>query len=383
MFNLSKKFRTLDHKVVYYMLVFWLLIVSATYLLQVISPLRINNDSYQLLLMAVSSYNGDGYIGDGNATFLAIGYPYIVKVLLQVGLANSKVLVALNLLSLSVGICVLKTWMSSRWTTHQTLLAMLFVLSSWVMVKHVTIPISDLVYVGFSVLSILFICLFYKREGLGKWLWFIFSVIFCYLSLMCRTVGLSILPVIFATTLLHREHSQSIIRFINNGKNLIFLLLAIVILIIVSFNFVLKTQWFELHNLNSDSYLYYLVSSYRDLGILAFFTKNIQFRILEFGQIFSNIPLSKMKRILPIIFAVGLLAWAVSIRGALLLFRTNLLPLSLYFFSYTFMMLLWPYDDTRFWLPMLPILAVLFLSTISKLGRNARFVCLNVKFWML
>jgi hypothetical protein len=72
-------------------------------------------------------------------------------------------LVLLNLLGLIVGLAVLRHWCKSQNPFSSETLAMTFVLSSWVMVKHVTLPLAELPYFGLSSLS-----LFLSDCSIGK-----------------------------------------------------------------------------------------------------------------------------------------------------------------------------------------------------------------------
>jgi hypothetical protein len=90
-----------------HLLAAYLLLLANIYLLQAFSPLRINTDAYRLLSMAVSAYEGRGYLVDGHQDLIPLGYPFIVKTLLHMGLASSMMLVLLNLLGLTIGLAVL------------------------------------------------------------------------------------------------------------------------------------------------------------------------------------------------------------------------------------------------------------------------------------
>jgi hypothetical protein len=52
-----------------------LAILAASFVLQIFSPLRLNNDAITLLSMAESAAYGRGFLSDGQTTFLPSGYP--------------------------------------------------------------------------------------------------------------------------------------------------------------------------------------------------------------------------------------------------------------------------------------------------------------------
>ena len=343
-----------------------LFFVSIAYLLQVVSPLRINTDVYRLLSMAVSAHNGEGYLVNGHIDQFPIGYPFIIKLLLDTGLANSSTLVMLNLISLVIGTLVSWTLYKSQSRRPHAYLVILFPLSSWVMIKHVTLPLTDLIYLALSSLSIFFLCNFYMRGGFYKWYFFLSSVFFGYLSLMCRTTGLCIFPVIAIIGILHRDH-----RYLLKVNQIFLISLGVLTsLSIVVFGIVTKTYWFEAQFLNSGSYFQSFMITVQRVGLVTSLVTNAQYRIIEFGEIFWNIPVNKIMSLFPILFISGLIVWVVQLYGAWLIFRTSaLLPLSVYFLLYSVMIFLWPSQsyESRFWLPLLPVMAILLITALQDL----------------
>jgi hypothetical protein len=114
-----------------------------------------------------------------------------------------------------------------------------------------------------------------------------------------------------------------------------------------------------------------MISAMRKTGVVTLLSQTLEYRVREFGEIFCNIPQSKVARLLPVLYVVGGVAWVLLLRGVWLTFRqTKLMPLPFYFLTYSAMMCLWPYYDTRFWLPMLPVMAFLLLITFKDLQQH-------------
>lgn len=349
----------------------YILFLAVIYALQAFTPLRINTDSYRLLSMAVSAREGHGYLVDGQPDQFPRGYPFIVKTLLQRGLASSMSLVLLNLLCLMVGL-----WVLSRWSTTQTgrscpLWTMAFVVSSWVVIKHVTIPLTEFAYLGLSSLSLFFVWLFYRQDGPGKWRWFAASVVLGYLALQCRSAGLTLFPVLAITALLHSDHAPFLRRMTSDRWRRLAILSGATILSVLALAVIRKTGWYRSQFVTRESYFHALVTSTTGGGILNVLLRNVRGRILEFGEIFANLPLSKVPRLGPLFYGIGLLAWLAVARGAWLLSRSrDKLPLSLYFLMYSAPMFLWPFYDARFWLPLFPVLALMLRATLSGLEKR-------------
>jgi hypothetical protein len=88
--------------------------------------------------------------------------------------------------------------------------------------------------------------------------------------------------------------------------------------------------------------------------------------------------------LLPILYCIGMVAWLVLGRGTWLLFRSkHLLPLSLYFLAYTALMCVWPFYDPRFWLPLLPLMAVMLLATLGDLQNRWSVVRLACQSYLI
>jgi hypothetical protein len=121
----------------------FLFLLTFMYVLQMSSPLRINTDSYRLLSMAISAFCGEGYLVNGHVDQFPLGYPFTVKTLLQIGLSNSTVLILLNLVCLSVALCVLYIWCNSEKDPLFRRLVVIYVLSSYVMIVMLQLELEN------------------------------------------------------------------------------------------------------------------------------------------------------------------------------------------------------------------------------------------------
>jgi hypothetical protein len=357
----------------------WRLLASCFYLfavgyvLQMFSPLRINTDSYRLLSMSVSAYRGEGYLVDGHVDQFPTGYPFVVKLLLQAGLANSMTLVIFNLVCLFVALSVLYICWKTECGPTQAILAMTFTIASWIMVKHVTLALTDIPYFCVSSLSLFCAWTYYRENGPRKWWWFAASTCLGYVALQCRSVGLAIFPALLSTGLWHRDHAPFVVRLLTKKWQLFFwtvgLTLLVAFVIVASIR---DTGWFESQFTKPGSYFRSLLNRLQQTNPVVVVFRNVSLRVLEFGELFGNVPGSKALRLPPIMLhLLGLAVWVIVLRGAQLMIRRRcLLPFVLYFFFYTALMVTWPYYDPRFWLPLLPVLAVLFFAAVEDLAQR-------------
>lgn len=349
------------------------------YLLQAVSPLRINTDSYRLLSMAVSAHQGEGYLVDERPDQFPLAYPFLIKVLLQTGMASSMSLVILNLICLLVGLVVLYTWCKPRCDVTGSMLSIALVLSSWIMVKHVTLPLTELLYFAVSMLCLFFASLFWQRNGRRKWPFFFMAILLGYVGLNCRTVGLLLLPTLGGTVLFHKDIAPRIAQllgFIRNHAFLACLLSSLAIPVSIGCLFlVMRSGWFSSQFTQKGSYFQNQLSAFERIGIVDFLLQNTRYRILEFGGVFSNIPGSKLPQLHWIRYVMGMTGWGLVIHGAWLLARArDLFVLPLYFLFYTALMLTWPHSDSRFWLPLLPLIALFSFRSVESLANRWRSI---------
>ena len=93
-------------------------------------------------------------------------------------------------------------------------------------------------------------------------------------------------------------------------------------------------------------------------GVFGFFGSNLGFRLREMGEIALNFPENKVAFMSPAFYLAGLAAWGLVALGSIRLVKRGSLPLVAYLFFYLGLMMLWPYYDTRFWIPLLPVFAL-------------------------
>ena len=122
------------------------------YLVQLASPLRLNSDAVPLLKMVVAHAQGHGWNPPEVSTYHSPGYPICVALLERIGLGSGRGIVALNLLFVCLGV-----WSSVRAIAgalgatidaRMRLLIGVLTLVSFAMVKHATLPTTDVAYFG-------------------------------------------------------------------------------------------------------------------------------------------------------------------------------------------------------------------------------------------
>jgi hypothetical protein len=351
-----------------------LALLVAGYLLQLATPLRINTDAYRLLSMAVSAAEGHGFLVDGHPDQYPPGYPLMVLGLLKAGLASSTTLVFVNLMALAAGLlCMWKIAERAGFDFRQRLVVILATLSSWVVIKHVTLPLSDMPYLGMSLACLACLQAFWTARKSKKWPWFAAGVLLAMAATLIRTVGVTLMPACALALLLHEDH-RALFRQ-SRGRGLIrALLISAVLLALLGTVTVLavsQTNWFRARVLPEGSYLGSLVEALQRDGITDLVVQNVRYRLLEFGEVFVNLSVAKAPQLTGLLVFAGVAAWAAALVGCWLTLK-RLLPVAVYFIAYSALMLCWPFYGSRFWLPVIPLLAVFAVEAVRFLQKDRR-----------
>src|SRR5690606_19871419 len=126
----------------------------AVYLVQAFSPLRLNVDviAYLAKGAAIAEGTSDPFAG----WELPPGYPYLIALLDAMGLGSSAVFVVVNVLAMVAGLLGVYGLLRhdlelGKWSA-QIVCAM--VLLSFVMVRHATLPMPELMFFGLATLTL-------------------------------------------------------------------------------------------------------------------------------------------------------------------------------------------------------------------------------------
>ena len=347
-----------------------LLLVGIAYCLQVVSPLRINTDSYRLLSMAVSAKEGHGYLVEGRPDQFPNGYPFVVKVCLQAGIANSAALIGLNLIFYSIGLFIIWVLACRIQGVDLALIAVIWLATSWLIVKHVTLPLSDAGYFALSTAALFCLWKFYNGTLAAMWLWLVLAVVLIYFALQFRTVGITLLPAAAASVTFHSSLRPFWVGLAKHKPKIGGWLAIITTGGIACLIWVVQTDWFASQFLAKGSYFQSMIGYFERQGIIGFFGSNFGFRLLEMGEIAMNFPENKTPDARPLFYAIGMTGWVCVAIGAVWLLRRGMMPVVAYMIAYFGLMMAWPYYDTRFWIPLLPIFALAVWGLLADLSTN-------------
>jgi len=349
-------------------------LISVAYLAQIPTPLRLVNDGVDYLLQASSAVDGHGFLVHGARSMRPPGYPALIFVSAKAGLANSWAIVALNCLLLAIGCWaayfVLRD--SFEFSLEVAQLISLFTLLSFLMVRNVTYPLSDVCFFGVSVACLLFLI---STETAPGWQRFWRLVILIPLILLCielRTIGVVLIPPFVWAALGGAAGIKKIYPALHRHR---FFALALLLVALVAVG---KT-------LLDSRYMKFNSPIFHHRGVLGTVALDLEFETTEWGEMAVNAPLSKLPAALrlplQVIGACALLAALIGIcSAARMIFGVSrrilggsamtsaagdtahgaqpARPYSLliYLLGFGAIVFAYPWFDTRLWLPVFPFL---------------------------
>ena len=334
-----------------------LALLAICFLLQIFSPLRLNTDAITLLSMADSASHGAGFLEDGKKTVFPPGYPALMAVLLRLGLAHSWVIIALNLVLLAVALYatydVLREFAFGK---TAALAVVLLSLLSFVIVKHCTIPLTDIPFFCFSMCCLAAMSRA-SRLGLNGKFFLLAAAAWALaiVAIMVRRIGIALLPALVFLV----ANNPGVRGFIRELSHRARTIIALIVLVIAMPTAVVIARTSTL----SD-----FARSTSGAGIAAVLERTISYRLIEFGELFINFPITgKTFPGLHIFVSLIGSALLLLVLGGLVTRRQKFGPPEVYLISYMAIMFVWPFCDTRFWLPVIPLLIVYSALALRKI----------------
>ena len=318
-----------------------ILMLVAIYFLQVATPLRLHPDTVVLLSVAETAAHGGGYLYHGKPKVFPPGYPALLAFLIRSHLAYVWVIVGINVTFVVIGLlAVYYIFRSESFNKPSVLGICLLSLLSFVFVKYSVIPLTDTIFFGVSMCGLGLM----KQGGASQFSWrrLMGSVALVIASVCIRRIGVALIPALLYSVVFQSGVRLYIMRLSFRIKAATVLLAASVGAGIV---WVISTTS-RLSDFSMVLTGHTLIESV--CRILAF-------RLKELGEIAVNLPAAalplKVQGILP---AIGILVFLLIFAGVA--WRKQFGVVEAYFLSYIAVILVWPFYDPRFWLPVIPFL---------------------------
>jgi hypothetical protein len=323
-----------------------LVILAAVYLIQVCTPLRLGADQVVLMAEGESVAQGTGFLDHGVKTPFPPGYPALLALLIKLGLARPWFLIAFNLACLALGLAAVSRLLQgpleqSRVVALEIVCAFLL---SYVVIKHTAMPLTDVPFFGLS-MSCLAALAYAERQTFGKRFYLaacIAGPLFLG-ALSLRMVGVALVPVFLWIGLSRKEFR----RLLHTQSPRARAIALIAVILVVS-----PIAVFQVWSYTTEVYRV----AARGSSPSSMARAAIIDHATEIGELAANVPQRQLPPSMQIIpfFCLGI-AISVVILVGLLHRRDRICSIEVYFIAYVGIILVWPYRDPRFWIPILPL----------------------------
>jgi hypothetical protein len=337
---------------------FALVLIGVGYLIQLNSPLRLNPDAASFLRLASSTLDGTECLINGRPSHFPMGYPCVVAGLERAGIACSASIIGVNLVFLILGSWATGYVLSRSFQleTEASILVCGLTLLSWVFIKHVTLPVSDVVYFGLAMPSLAALVWSNGKSIRPALVALAVAAVFLAAAIAVRTIGIALIPA-FLVSCGSRLSWRTIAVWLRKRPGASLLLLASCGASAAAFcAVVMRSSYFQ-------EMIEFQVGP-RQLAL---------FRLVDWGELVLNAPVAKMPASLrPVLLATGALG-ALLVGAGAWVRRGKWNVIDVYMIGYTAILLVWPYFDARFWLPVFPLLAAYLALALKRIaGRQLR-----------
>ena len=321
-----------------------LAVVSVLYALQMFSPLRLDTDSVVYLTMAASAADGLGYVSHGQTDIFPHGYPALLSLLIRIGADSSAAFIGLNLLFLALGMVCGYRIIRRHVDRNPALFMCGLMAFSFVSIKYVTLAVSDFVFFGILMFTLLSFVRISEARGAQRWLLLAPALLGTAAAIYVRTIGIALVPALI-WSLIPGASFRDVVERINRSAWRIAIWSSIAITAVAIAVLVLGSR-----------YVTELLSNYVNWGVGAALKYNLLSKVREWSELVANIPFSKMPPLLgALVWPVGAAGVALAVYSVLRRVR-SLTPVDVFLIAYILILFVYPANKPRYWLPILLLL---------------------------
>jgi hypothetical protein len=315
-------------------------ILGFLFFLNCFTPLRLHFDMlrYFAIKDCIESKCPPG--ADPN-DYLPYGYTALLLLLSKLGILRSFTVVFVNCLYLFGGLFFVRKIFSY---IRSPFLLFFLILLNWTIIKFVTHPLSEMQYLFFSLAGIYAFYNFIQNKNIWCLL---FAFIMAGLAFLTRTVGVSLVAALIVSLIW--EFRKQLLDIIKKNRILILALLFCVVIVLIFSN-----------QLGLNHYTGVMSKQFNE-GLR--FSEVVRWHFSEWGEILLNT--SRFKVISLLSSTLG--DWIFTIFGILgfggfiyiCFIKKSNIPFIVksYLFFYIILMFNWPFQDPRFWVPVIPLIA--------------------------
>jgi hypothetical protein len=325
------------------------------YVIQLRSPLRINTDATTILRLTAILTDGKPYMLDGSRPIFPIGMPLTYSLMERAGIANSFGFGALNLACICVAGCA--TWMICNELRLRSIAPAIILISfsSFVLIKHSVLPLTDIPYMAISLLGVALLEILPRQRGRMKAGVFLMALCCVIGAILVRRVGIALVPAVLYAIRPSKRQMSSLKAFLLADKLRLFGVGGVLLGIIAGAALVFRR-------------LLYLPDFHFGGSFGEAIVNQLSMRMTDFAELLINAPSAKLGRLYPLIFVAGA-ALTVLIFIGLWETRRKLHTMHIYFICYLAILSIWPFFDVRFWIPVLPLITITVVGAISHWSR--------------
>lgn len=319
--------------------------------LNIFTPLRLITDGIRYLNIVEYLHGTLDKNSDAAHDYLPHGYPWLLFMLDKLNLLGSISITIINILSVLISSYIL----TRIFAIENKLFFFALVMSSFVNVKHFTLSISDQLFALLFMASIYLWSEFFNRRRY----YIVPALLLTAASIYVRTAGIVLIPGI-AFYMIYRNKAKLMERRALAGS-VGFMLFAVAAIFIIKLP-LLETKIDYLKQLN-------LMAMVKNPFSVV---ERLLMHFKEVGELTLNIPYSKLTGLIKI-KNFDTAQYLLTIIGAITLFIPikAIIRLKLFnhyafwaFLTYLVIIFLWPFYDTRFLIPLIPVFIYLFTYSL-------------------
>lgn len=328
-----------------------LVLVSVIYLLQALTPLRLDNDSVVYLHMATGLVNHVAI----DSTGLPSGYPALVALLEELGLGRSIFFVLVNCAFLALGIISTYRMFEQRSNKPWAGVALLTLLSV-PLIRYVTMPLPELTFFGTSLLAVAVMSYANDATGIRRLRLLAVALVLTAISVTVRFVGLALVPALLWTCVGGTDRpALSVSKWTQRDKILAGAVLVVIALVAM---FALRQSF--------PKYASEMARIYFGSDALEKQWQHLAGVVEIVGETVLNIPMSKLRAFQTWFLVPGLAAILCMTRMRRIEWPRT--PVAVYLLTFLLVLLIWPYNTIRLWVPVIPLLIAYAATLPARAG---------------
>ncbi len=357
-----------------------LAVVGLAYLVQLARPLHLEPDSVCYILTAEGAVQGSGFdcpscVHARCPIGYPAGYPAILAMLIKANMAGARTFVLVNLTFLAMGLIstfgILRLGFGFERRAALWLCSMF--LLSFPVFKYSAVPLSEYAFFGLASTAVYLVTRAVRTEA--RWAaWLASAILLSFIAMGVRTIGIALIPALGWCMIGRLGGMRSIKALATQNRRVTVVVSAALVMLALSVGWAV---------LRSDYVTGDLPSRLADAGLVSMLLQTWNYRLAEWGQLAANVPVARVpaffRVLLPGIGAIAFGVWVVAIWVR----RRDLGPADIFLLAYVGIMLVWPYSDTRFWLPVEPLFLGSLGSVSTRLGRLSKLRFLMVSYCLL